>query len=71
MAEVNHNFFQLQEYDLSIFTIEDKLEIISKKLEEKLGIEELKQKLNLIEEKFKELTKLQIRINQIIDQPIN
>jgi len=71
MAEVNHNFFQLQEYDLSIFTIEDKLEIISKKLEEKLGIEELKQKLNLIEEKFKELTKLQIRINQIIDQTNN
>lgn len=71
MPELNHNFFQLQEYDLSIFNIQDKLEVISKKLEEKLGIEEFKEKLNLIEVKFQELTKLQIQINQIIDQTSN
>ncbi len=71
MAELNHNFFQLQEYDLSIFNIQDKLDVISKKLEEKLGIEDFKKKLNLIEAKFQELTKLQIKINQIIDQTSN
>jgi predicted nucleic acid-binding Zn-ribbon protein len=71
MPDENHNFFQLQEYDLTIFSIEDKLSSISKKFEEKLGIEELKEKLLLIEMKFKELLKLQIRVSQMIDQSGN
>jgi len=71
MADENNNFFQLQEYDLTIFTIEDKLSSISEKFEKKLGIEEFKEKLLLIEIKFKELLKLQIRVSQMIDQSGN
>lgn len=71
MADKNHNLFELQKYDLSIFNIEDKLNQIIKKLDEKLGIEDLKTKLGLIEEKFHDLTKLQIKVNQVIDQTSN
>ena len=63
MADENHNLFELQKYDLSIFNIEDKENQIIKKLDEKLGIEDLKSKLRLIEEKFQDLTKLQIKVN--------
>jgi len=71
MADENHNLFELQKYDLSIFNIEDKENQIIKKLDEKLGIEDLKSKLRLIEEKFQDLTKLQIKVNQVIDQTSN
>ncbi len=71
MAEENHNLFQLQEYDLAIFNNEDKVNQILKKIDEKLGIDDLKSKLELIEEKFEDLTKLQLRVNQIIDQTSN
>ena len=71
MADENHNLFELQKYDLSIFNIEDKENQIIKKLDEKLGIEDLKSKLRLIEEKFQDLTKLQIKVNQVIDQTNN
>ena len=71
MAEENHNLFQLQEYDLGIFNNEDKVNQILKKIDEKLGIDDLKSKLELIEEKFEDLTKLQLRVNQIIDQTSN
>ncbi len=40
-------------------------------INEKLGIDDLKSKLELIEEKFEDLTKLQLRVNQIIDQTSN
>ena len=71
MAEENHNLFQLQEYDLGIFNNEDKVNQILKKIDEKLGIDDLKSKLELIEGKFEDLTKLQLRVNQIIDQTSN
>jgi len=71
MADENHNLFELQKYDLSIFNIEDKENQIIKKLDEKLGIEDLNSKLRLIEEKFQDLTKLQIKVNQVIDQTSN
>ena len=71
MADENHKFFQLQEYDLNIFNIEDNLSQISIKLEEKLGIEDIRKKFNMIEIKFDELTKLQIKINQTIDHTNN
>jgi predicted nucleic acid-binding Zn-ribbon protein len=71
MADENHNLFELQKYDLSIFNIEDKENQIIKKLDEKLGIEDLNSKLRLIEEKFQDLTKLQIKVNQVIDQTNN
>ncbi len=71
MADENHKFFQLQEYDLNIFNIEDNLSQISIKLKEKLGIEDIRKKFNMIEIKFDELTKLQIKINQTLDHTNN
>jgi len=71
MAEENHNLFELQKYDLSIFKIEDRVNQILEKLNDKLGIDDLKSKLVLIEEKFLDLTKLQINVTQLIDQTSN
>ena len=56
MADENHKFFQLQEYDLNIFNIEDNLSQISIKLEEKLGIEDIRKKFNMIEESHAEIS---------------
>ncbi|MQF93598.1 MAG: hypothetical protein FI730_03985, partial [SAR202 cluster bacterium] len=71
MAVENKSYFDLQEFDLGIFSIEDKEKSISDKLNDKLGIEEVKSKFLSIESKLSELSKVQIRINQLIDQNSN
>ncbi len=71
MAVENKSYFELQEFDLGIFSIEDKEKSISDKLNDKLGIEEVKSKFLSIESKLSELSKVQIRINQLIDQNSN
>ena len=70
MAVENKSYFDLQEFDLGIFSIEDKEKSISDKLNDKLGIEEVKSKFLSIESKLSELSKVQIKINQLIDQNV-
>ena len=60
MAVENKSYFELQEFDLGIFSIEDKEKSISAKLNDKLGIEEVKSKFLSIESKLSELSKFQI-----------
>ena len=67
----NKSYFELQQFDLGIFSIEDKEKEISNKLNDKLGMEEVKSKFTAIESKLSELSKVQIRINQFIDQNSN
>ena len=67
----NKSYFELQQFDLGIFSIEDKEKEISNKLNDKLGMEEIKSKFTAIESKLSELSKVQIRINQFIDQNSN
>ena len=71
MAVENKSYFELQEFDLGIFSIEDKEKSISDKLNDKLGIEKVKSKFLSIESKLSELSKVQTRINQLIDQNSN
>ena len=71
MAVENKSYFDLQEFDLGIFSLEDKEKSISDKLNNKIGIEEVKSKFLSIESKLSELSKVQIKINQLIDQNSN
>ena len=71
MAVENKSYFDQQKFDLGIFSIEDKEKSISDKLNNKIGIEEIKSKFLSIESKLSELSKVQIRINQLIDQNSN
>lgn len=68
MSEENQYYFEIQKHDLELLSIDNKISIINKELFSQQGIPDMKQKVILIDEKLKQQNKIQIQINQSIDE---
>jgi predicted nucleic acid-binding Zn-ribbon protein len=68
MSEENQYYFEIQKHDLELLSIDNKISIIKKELFSQQGIPDMKQKVILIEEKLKQQQKIQIQINQSIEE---
>jgi predicted nucleic acid-binding Zn-ribbon protein len=68
MSEENQYYFEIQKHDSEIILIDNKILIIKKELLSQKGIPDMKQKVNIIDDKLNQQNKLQIQINQSIDE---
>ena len=62
MSEENLNYFEIQKYDTEILSFQKEISAIEEKLKEQMGLEELKQKLSMIQNKIEEQEKIQRKI---------
>tara|TARA_B110000438_G_scaffold301884_1_gene357965 strand:+ start:52 stop:753 length:702 start_codon:yes stop_codon:yes gene_type:complete len=68
MSEENQNYFEIQKHDSEIILIDNKILIIKKELLSQKGIPNMKEKVNVIDDKLNQQIKLQIQINQSLDE---
>ena len=68
MSEENQYYFEIQKHDSEIILLDNKMLIIKKELLSQKGIPDMKQKLNLIIDKFNQQKKIQIQINLSINE---
>ena len=56
--DYKENYFEIQKYDTEILSFQKEISAIEEKLKEQMGLEELKQKLSMIQNKIEEQEKV-------------
>ena len=62
MSEENLNYFEIQKYDIDIMSFQKEISLIDEKLKDQMGLDGLKEKLTMIQNKIEEQEKIQRKI---------
>jgi len=62
MSEENLNYFEIQKYDTDIMSFQKEISSIDEKLKDQMGLDGLKEKLTMIQNKIEEQEKIQRKI---------